>query len=43
MRQIATAVVKHIKDGKMEMPVPREIVADSTEVDANEEASGPRP
>lgn len=41
MKQIAAAVVRHIKAGKMEMPSPRENAV-SNEVDANDEPSGPK-
>lgn len=41
-KQIATAVVRHIKAGKMEMPTPREIFAVPSDVDVNDEPSGPK-
>ncbi|WP_315921065.1 hypothetical protein [Mesorhizobium sp. SP-1A] len=41
-KQIATAVVRHIKAGKMEMPSPREIIAIPPEEDSVDEPSGPK-
>lgn len=39
---IASAVVRHIKAGKMEMPSPREIIAIPPEEDSVDEPSGPK-
>jgi len=41
-KQIATAVVRHIKAGKMEMPASREVAVVPPEEDSVDEPSGPK-